>query len=192
MLSTVRITCERLRESHFNVLGIIRSPRRREANSAVQVEHEISFTLNGLPVTVKCPPAYTLLEVLREYLGVTGPKEDCAKGECGACTILMNGNPVCSCLVLISQVAGAEIITSEGLVKDGKLNSVQEAFLEEGAVQCGHCIPGLIVSASALLMKTPNPTVEDIRRALSGNLCRCTGYTKVIRAVQRAAENWRP
>jgi carbon-monoxide dehydrogenase small subunit len=157
----------------------------------VQVEHKISFTLNGLPVTVKCPPAYTLLEVLREYLGVTGPKEDCAKGECGACTVLMNGNPVCSCLVLISQVAGAEIITSEGLVKDGKLNSVQEAFLEEGAVQCGHCIPGLIVSASALLMKTPNPTVEDIRRALSGNLCRCTGYTKVIRAVQRAAENWR-
>ena len=157
----------------------------------MQVEHKISFTLNGLPVTVKCPPAYTLLEVLREYLGVTGPKEDCAKGECGACTVLMNGNPVCSCLVLISQVAGAEIITSEGLVKDGKLNSVQEAFLEEGAVQCGHCIPGLIVSASALLMKTPNPTVEDIRRALSGNLCRCTGYTKVIRAVQRAAENWR-
>lgn len=155
------------------------------------MEREISFKLNGQPRTVRCPPAYTLLEVLREYLQVTGPKEDCAKGECGACTVLMNGKPVCSCLVLISQAQGAEIVTSEGLLRDGNLNPVQEAFLQEGAVQCGHCIPGLIVSASALLMKTPNPTVEAIQRALSGNLCRCTGYTKIIRAVQRAAENWR-
>lgn len=162
-----------------------------EVRQEVRVEHTISFKLNGQPVTVECPPAYTLLEVLRERLGVTGPKEDCAKGECGACTVLMNGKPVCSCLVLISQAQGVEIVTSEGLLKDGKLNPVQDAFLQEGAVQCGHCIPGLIVSASALLMKTPNPTVEDIRRALSGNLCRCTGYTKVIRAVQRAAKNWR-
>jgi aerobic-type carbon monoxide dehydrogenase small subunit (CoxS/CutS family) len=140
---------------------------------------------------VRCPPAYTLLEVLREQLHVTGPKEDCAKGECGACTVLMNGQPVCSCLVLIAQTEGAEIVTSEGLVKDGKLNPVQEAFLEEGAVQCGHCIPGMIVSASALLMRNPNPTVEDIRTALAGNLCRCTGYTKIIAAVQSAAQKWR-
>ena len=156
----------------------------------MRVEHVISFRLNGNPVTVKAPPAYTLLEVLRDQLQVTGPKEDCAKGECGACTVLMNGEPICSCLVLISQTQGAEVVTSEGLVKDGHLNPVQEAFLEEGAVQCGHCIPGLIVSATALLMRNKNPTVEEIRIALSGNLCRCTGYTKVIKAVQKAAKKW--
>lgn len=156
----------------------------------MRVEHIINFRLNGNSVTVRCPPAYTLLEVLREQLQVTGPKEDCAKGECGACTVIMNGQPVCSCLVLISQAQDADIVTSEGLVKEGKLNPVQQAFLEEGAVQCGHCIPGLIVSATALLMRNPKPTVEDIRIALSGNLCRCTGYTKVIAAVQKAARKW--
>jgi carbon-monoxide dehydrogenase small subunit len=103
----------------------------------------------------------------------------------------MNGQPVCSCLVLVAQAEGAEIVTSEGLVKDGKLNPVQEAFLEEGAVQCGHCIPAMIVSASALLMRNPNPTIKDIQTALAGNLCRCTGYTKIIAAVQKAAQNWR-
>ena len=157
----------------------------------MRVEKSVSFKLNGQPVTVKCPPAYTLLEVLREELHVTGPKEDCAKGECGACTVIKDGKPVCSCLVLISQVEGSEIITSEGLVKEGKLNAVQDAFLTEGAVQCGHCIPGMIVSASALLMRNPNPTVDEIRTALSGNLCRCTGYSKIISAVQAAAKQWR-
>jgi aerobic-type carbon monoxide dehydrogenase small subunit (CoxS/CutS family) len=156
----------------------------------MRVEHGISFRLNGKPVTVRSPPAYTLLEVLREQLQVTGPKEDCAKGECGACTVIMNDRPVCSCLVLISQVEGADIVTSEGLGIVGKLNPVQQAFLEEGAVQCGHCIPGLIVSATALLMRNPKPTVDDIKTALSGNLCRCTGYAKIIAAVQRAARNW--
>ena len=150
----------------------------------------MSFNLNGKHVTVKCPPAYTLLEVLREQLQVTGPKEDCAKGECGACTVLMNGQPVCSCLVLVSQAQGADIITSEGLVKNGKPNPVQEAFVEEGAVQCGHCIPGMIVSASALLMRNPEPSPAEIKTALGGNLCRCTGYTKIIAAVQKAAKNW--
>jgi aerobic-type carbon monoxide dehydrogenase small subunit (CoxS/CutS family) len=133
----------------------------------LRVEHLISFKLNGKSVSVRTPPAYTLLEVLREQLQVTGPKEDCAKGECGACTVIMNGQPVCSCLVLIQQAQGTDIVTSEGLVKDGKLNPVQQAFLDEGAVQCGHCIPGLIVSATALLMQNPNPTVDDIRTALS-------------------------
>jgi carbon-monoxide dehydrogenase small subunit len=154
------------------------------------VEHTISFNLNGKHMTVKCPPAYTLLEVLREQLQVTGPKEDCAKGECGACTVLMNGQPVCSCLVLVSHAQGADIITSEGLVKDEKPNPVQEAFVEEGAVQCGHCIPGMIVSASALLMRNPEPSPAEIKTALGGNLCRCTGYTKIIAAVQKAAKNW--
>jgi len=157
----------------------------------LRVERTVNFKLNGQPVTVKCPPAYTLLEVLREELHVTGPKEDCAKGECGACTVLKDGVPVCSCLVLVSQAEGSEILTSEGLVKDGKLNPVQEAFLNEGAVQCGHCIPGMIVSASALLMRNPKPTVDEIRTALSGNLCRCTGYSKIITAVQEAAKSRR-
>jgi carbon-monoxide dehydrogenase small subunit len=153
----------------------------------LRAERITNFRLNGKPVSVRSPPAFTLLEVLREQLQVTGPKEDCAKGECGACTVMMNGQPICSCLVLISQVEGAEIVTSEGLGEVGRLNAVQQAFLEEGAVQCGHCIPGLIVSATALLMRNPQPTVEDIRTALSGNLCRCTGYTKIITAVQKAA-----
>ena len=139
---------------------------------------------------VKCPPAYTLLEVLREQLHVTGPKEDCAKGECGACTVIMNGQPVCSCLVLVSQAQNSDIITSEGLVKDGEPNPVQKAFVEEGAVQCGHCIPGMVVSASALLMRNPEPSPDEIKAALGGNLCRCTGYTKIIAAVQKAAQDW--
>jgi carbon-monoxide dehydrogenase small subunit len=153
----------------------------------MRVERRIQFKLNGKPVDVSCPPAYTLLEVLREELQVTGPKEDCAKGECGACTVILDGRPVCSCLVLISQVDGSQVATSEGLVRGGRLNAVQEAFLEYGAVQCGHCIPGMIVSASALLMRNPKPTLEEIRSALSGNLCRCTGYAKIIEAVQAAS-----
>ncbi len=157
----------------------------------LRVEHIINFKLNGEHITVKCPPVYTLLEVLREQLQVTGPKEDCAKGECGACTVIMNGQPVCSCLVIISQANGSEIITSEGLTDHGKPNSVQKAFIDHGAVQCGHCIPGMIVSASALLMRNPKPTLEEIRIALSGNLCRCTGYTKIIAAVEDAAKNWK-
>jgi len=121
---------------------------------------------------------------------VTGPKEDCAKGECGACTVIMNGQPVCSCLVLVSQAQNSDIITSEGLVKDGEPNPVQKAFVEEGAVQCGHCIPGMVVSASALLMRSPEPSSDEIKAALGGNLCRCTGYTKIIAAVQKAAKDW--
>jgi len=151
------------------------------------VEKTFTFKLNGKEVSVRAPPAYTLLEVLRERLGVTGPKEDCDKGECGACTVLMNGLPVCSCLILVSQAEGSEVITSEGLVKEGRLNSVQEAFVEYGAVQCGHCIPGMIVSASALLERNTTPTTDEIKTALSGNICRCTGYTKIIEAVQKAS-----
>jgi len=157
----------------------------------VRVEHSISFKLNGKAITVKSPPAYTLLEVLRDQLQVTGPKEDCAKGECGACTVIMNEKPVCSCLVLVSQAEDSDIITSEGLVKNGRLNAVQKAFIDHGAVQCGHCIPGMIVSASTLLMRNPRPTKDDIENALSGNLCRCTGYTKIIAAIEAAAKKTR-
>lgn len=151
------------------------------------MERRFSFRLNGQEVCVSAPPAYTLLEVLREKLDVTGPKEDCGKGECGACTVLMNGKPVLSCLVLISQADGAEIVTSEGFMKDGLPDYVQKAFVETGAVQCGHCIPGFIVSSEALLSRNPNPSVAEIKTALAGNLCRCTGYASIIQAVQQAA-----
>ena len=150
-------------------------------------ERRFSFTLNGHHISVSAPPALTLLDVLREKLEVTGPKEDCAKGECGACTVLMNGKPVLSCLVLISQANGAEIITSEGFMKDGLPDYVQKAFIDNGAVQCGHCIPGFIVSTEALLSRNPNPSVSEIRTSLAGNLCRCTGYASIIRAVEDSA-----
>jgi len=136
---------------------------------------------------MSAPPALTLLEVLREKLEITGPKEDCAKGECGACTVLMNGRPVLSCLVLISQAQGADIVTSEGFMRDGLPDYVQKAFIDNGAVQCGHCIPGFIVSTEALLSRNPNPSVSEIKTSLAGNLCRCTGYASIIRAVEDAA-----
>jgi len=151
------------------------------------LERRFSFRLNGQEVSVSAPPAHTLLEVLREKLNVTGPKEDCGKGECGACTVLVNGRPVLSCLLLVSQVEKAEIFTSEGFMNDGVPDRVQQAFADSGAVQCGHCTPGLIVSAEALLSRNPNPSIEEIKTALAGNLCRCTGYTSIIRAVQQAA-----
>jgi carbon-monoxide dehydrogenase small subunit len=151
------------------------------------IEKRFSFKLNRQEVFVSAPPAFTLLEVLREKLDITGPKEDCGKGECGACTVLMNGKPVLSCLVLISQAQGAEIVTSEGFMRDSVPDYVQKAFVDNGAVQCGHCIPGFIVSTEALLSRDPNPSREDIKMALAGNLCRCTGYTSIIRAVEDAA-----
>jgi aerobic carbon-monoxide dehydrogenase small subunit len=152
------------------------------------MEKRFSLTLNGRQVSVSAPPAYTLLEVLREKLDVTGPKEDCGKGECGACTVLMNRKTVLSCLVLISQADGADIVTSEGFMRDGLPDRVQKAFIESGAVQCGHCIPGFVVSAEALLSRNSSPSVDEIKTALAGNLCRCTGYASIIRAVQKAAE----
>lgn len=151
------------------------------------MKREFSFRLNGRQVSVSAPPAHTLLEVLREKLDITGPKEDCGKGECGACTVLMNGKPVLSCLVLISQADGSEVTTSEGFMKEGIPDYVQKAFIDNGAVQCGHCIPGFIVSAEALLSRNSNPSPADIKTAIAGNLCRCTGYTSIIRAVEDAA-----
>jgi len=156
-------------------------------NERAGLVRRFSFILNDRQVSVSAPPALTLLEVLRERLEVTGPKEDCAKGECGACTVLMNGKPVLSCLVLISQVQEAEIVTSQGFMKDGTPDYLQKAFIDNGSVQCGHCIPGFIVSTEALLSRNPNPSSEDVKTALAGNLCRCTGYASIIRAVEGAA-----
>ena len=128
-----------------------------------------------------------LLQVLRDQLGLTGTKDGCSEGDCGACTVIVNGKPVNSCLVLAAQADGAEIVTIEGLGTAEAMHPLQAAFVEEGGTQCGYCTPGIIMSAAALLEKSPKPTEEEIRWALAGNLCRCTGYTKIIAAVQRAA-----
>jgi len=147
--------------------------------------------LNGKAVRVETPPAFTLLRLLRERLGLTGTKPGCERGECGACTVLLDGEPVNSCLILAPQVEGREVLTIEGLADGDKLNPIQEAFIEKSAVQCGYCIPGMIMSATALLDTNPEPSRDEIKTAISGNLCRCTGYTKIIRAIEVAAERIR-
>ena len=130
----------------------------------------------------------TLLQMLREKLALTGTKNGCAAGECGACTVLMNGEPVNSCMVLAAECNGANIITVEGLSKDGKLNTMQQTIIDQGGVQCGFCTPGMLISAHALLKRKPHPTEKEIAEALVGNLCRCTGYVRIINAVKAAAE----
>jgi aerobic-type carbon monoxide dehydrogenase small subunit (CoxS/CutS family) len=148
----------------------------------------ISFNLNQRDVTVETYPNKRLVDLLREDLGCLSVKEGCGEGECGACTVLRNGEPVTSCTMLAGQVQGDSILTLEGLMVDGELCTLQKTFMESGAVQCGYCTPGMILSAKALLMKNPKPTKDEIRRALSGNLCRCTGYSKIFKAVEMAAE----
>ena len=148
----------------------------------------ITATINGDQTEFLCEPRQTLLEVLRNTLDLTGTKEGCANGNCGACTVLLNGRPVVSCLVLAVEAEGAEIRTIEGVSCGGKLDEVQSAFLEGAALQCGICTPGFIVQSEALLEENPNPTEEEIRFYLAGNLCRCTGYDKIVRAVQAAAK----
>lgn len=149
--------------------------------------HSLSLTVNGSPEVVQVTANTTLLQLLREDLALTGTKNGCGAGECGACTVLLNGEPVNSCLVLAVEAEGGEVVTVEGL-SEGALSPLQQAFIDEGAVQCGFCTPGMLVSARALLQRNPHPTEDEIRRALVGNLCRCTGYTRIISAVQRAAE----
>lgn len=148
----------------------------------------IQLSVNGESVEVAVEPNRTLLQLLREDLGLTGPKHGCGLGDCGACTVIMDGKPVNSCLVLAVQAAGREILTIEGLAVNGKLHPIQEAFVEKGAIQCGFCSPGMILSAKALLDENPRPTDVEIRTAISGNLCRCTGYQKIVEAVQAAAD----
>jgi len=151
----------------------------------------VSATINGQPQTFLCQPRPTLLEVLRDALNMTGTKEGCSNGNCGACTVLLNGDPVVSCLVLAVECDGAEIETIEGVAERDHLAPVQEAFLENAALQCGICTPGFIMSTKALLKANPNPTDSEIRFALAGNLCRCTGYDKIVKAVQDTAERLR-
>ncbi|MCA9220209.1 MAG: (2Fe-2S)-binding protein [Pirellulaceae bacterium] len=148
----------------------------------------VTATINGEQVEFLCEPRQSLLEVLRDELGLTGAKEGCNNGNCGACTVLMNGVPVVSCLVLAAEAEGATLETVECIAEHGHLHPLQQCFLEGAALQCGICTPGFLVTAKALLDKNPNPTEQEIRFNLANNLCRCTGYDKIVRAVQAAAE----
>ena len=150
--------------------------------------HRIELTVNGELDRVDVPAHMTLLDMLREKLMLTGTKNGCAAGECGACTVLMNGEPVNSCLVLAVECDGSEIVTVEGLAHDGQLDPIQRAIVEVGGVQCGFCTPGILITSRALLDRNPEPTDSEIQEALVGNLCRCTGYQRIIDGVLEAAE----
>lgn len=151
--------------------------------------HKITITVNGQTETHQVPSNLTLLHLLREQMGLTGTKNGCEAGECGACTVLVEGEPVNSCLVLAVELDGREITTIEGLASNGKLTPLQQAFADLNAVQCGYCTPGVLLAATALLRRNPKPTEEDIQRALVGNLCRCTGYQRIIDAIIQASRN---
>ncbi|HEY88550.1 MAG TPA: (2Fe-2S)-binding protein [Thermoflexia bacterium] len=151
--------------------------------------HEITFTVNGDPYTLAVYSQQTLLKVLREKLGLTGTKIGCENGECGACTVLWDGEPVNSCLVLAVEANGHAIETVEGMSVGGELHPLQKAFIEHNAVQCGFCTPGMLMSAKSLLARNPQPTELEVREALVGNLCRCTGYVRIVDAVLDVAKN---
>jgi carbon-monoxide dehydrogenase small subunit len=148
---------------------------------------KVTLRVNGNPLEVDVWEGESLLFALREGLGLPGSKNACEQGECGSCSVLLDGRLVCSCLVLAAQAEGHDVVTVEGLSEDGRLHRVQEAFAETGAVQCGFCTPGFVVAAADLLERNPDPTDDEIREALSGNLCRCTGYAKIFDAVRLAA-----
>ena len=149
----------------------------------------ITLTVNGAKYEVAVEPQQSLLQVLREELHLTGTKEGCSEGECGACTVFLDGQTVDSCLIFGLEAHGREIVTIEGLAQGEQLHPVQKAFAEYGAVQCGFCTPGMILAAKALLDSTPHPTEAEIRRGISGNLCRCTGYVKIVEAIKAAAQS---
>jgi len=148
----------------------------------------ITLNVNGETVEAAVEPNRTLIQFLREDLGLTGTKHGCGLGDCGACTVILDGKPVNSCLMLAIQANGGEVITIEGLAENGKLHPIQQAFVDKGAIQCGFCSPGMILSAKALLESNPRPSEHEIRTAISGNLCRCTGYQKIVEAIQEAAK----
>jgi aerobic carbon-monoxide dehydrogenase small subunit len=150
--------------------------------------HRIILTINGETEQVDVPSQMTLLQMLRERLAITGTKNGCNAGECGACTVLINGEPVNSCMILAVECAGAHIVTVEGLAADGVLDPMQQTIIQHGGVQCGFCTPGILISARGLLNRNPDPDEDEIREALVGNLCRCTGYLRIVDAVKDAAE----
>lgn len=147
----------------------------------------LSFTVNGEHVEVLVQPYVTLLDALREDVGLTGPKEGCGTGDCGACSVHLDGKLVASCLVLAMQARGRSVTTIEGLARDGALTPLQDAFVRRGVAQCGFCIPGVVMAAAALLAENAKPSEQDIRYAIAGNLCRCTGYTKMVEAIAEVA-----
>ena len=149
----------------------------------------VQITVNGVERTILVEPYYSLLDMLRDELHLTGTKKGCDEGDCGACTVLLNGQPVTSCLVLAHSAHDAEVTTVEGLASGGELNPVQRSFAENGGLQCGYCTPGLIMATVGLLNRNPDPTEEEVKFGLGGNLCRCTGYSKVIDAVRAAVES---
>ena len=148
----------------------------------------LEFKVNGIARSLEVDPAQRLIDVLRDQLDLTGTKEGCGEGECGACTVIMGGRAVNACLVLGLQAQGQEVVTIEGLAQDGRLDPLQKAFIDEGAIPCGFCSPGMLMSAKALLLQNPNPGEAEIRSAIAGNLCRCTGYQKIVKAVQTVAQ----
>jgi carbon-monoxide dehydrogenase small subunit len=150
--------------------------------------HEINITVNGGCEQVRVPSNWTLMRMLRESLGLTGTKNGCSAGECGACTVLLNGEPVNSCMVLAVECDGADVITVEGLAGDQQLSPIQEAMIHAGGVQCGFCTPGVLITSRALLDRNPNPSEEEIIEALVGNLCRCTGYIRIIESIKEATK----
>jgi len=149
---------------------------------------EITLKVNGIKYAVDVKPQRTLVEVLRETLGLTGTKKSCNEGECGACTVLMDGKPVASCLVLAIDAQGKEILTIEGLSEGENLHPIQEAFLKHGGIQCGFCTPGMVMSAKAFLDEHPKPTQTEVRQAISGNLCRCTGYQQIVDSIMAGSK----
>ena len=151
----------------------------------------LEFTLNGRPFRSQTPPHWTVLDLLRDGLNLMGTKYGCGEGVCGTCTVLADGRPIRACLVLAAHVRRRALVTVEGLERDGRLDPLQTAFAERGAAQCGFCTPGMLLAAKALLAQNPAPTVDDVREALAGNLCRCTGYTKIVDAVLAAASGAR-
>ena len=151
----------------------------------------VSTTVNGDPQQFLCDPGDTLLNALRVQMQLTGSKEGCGSGDCGSCTVVLDGEMVCSCLVLAAEVEGRVVATIEGVAEGSELHPVQRHFLEHGALQCGFCTPGMLLSATALLERNPSPTEEEVRIGLSGNLCRCTGYAKIVTAVRRTADELR-
>ena len=148
---------------------------------------KLTLTLNGRPCTTEVPAHWTVLDLLRDGLALAGTKDGCGEGVCGTCTVLADGQPIRACLVLAAHVRGRALVTVEGLETEGRLDPLQTAFAERGAVQCGFCTPGMLLAARALLAENPTPTAQEVREALSGNLCRCTGYTKIVEAVLAAA-----
>lgn len=158
-------------------------------SEAAQRKTEFQFTVNGRHLTVSAYSMERLLDVLRQQLHLTGTKEGCGEGECGACTVFINGEIVNSCLVPVAQVEGASITTIEGIARDNQLHAVQQAFIDFGGAQCGICTPGMVMAAVDLLNRNPNPTEADIRNGLAGNLCRCTGYMKIFEAVVQACKS---